>query len=262
MVSPRPSSPADAAGQLPADLKQAGAKAAGPKQAGAKQAEPRQAEPSQTEPAPAAAKPSGPGRPKDLSKRSAILEAAKRLFLIEGYDGVSMDQIATEAGVSKLTVYSHFGDKETLFGAAVRAHCEQHLPALLFAAEPGTPLRERLMTIAQAFFEMASAPEAIRIHRLLCSPQLAQSPLTQLFWEVGPQRLHDEFAGLLRRRMDAGELEPADADVASRQFFAVLKGEPYALLMLGYPVPAKAEIRVHLEASIDMFLRAYARRER
>jgi len=225
MVSPRPSSQTDAAGQ----------KASVPK-------------------------PAGPGRPKDLSKRNAILEAAKRLFLIEGYDGVSMDQIAAEAGVSKLTVYSHFGDKETLFAAAVRAHCEQHLPALLFAPEPGTPLRERLLAIAQAFFEMASAPEAIRIHRLLCTPQLAQSPLTRLFWDVGPHRLHEEFAGLLRSRAEAGELELADADTAARQFFAVLKGEPYALLMLGYPLPGKAETRAHLEASVDMFLRAYARR--
>ncbi|SDY15073.1 TetR/AcrR family transcriptional regulator [Lysobacter enzymogenes] len=227
MVSPRPSSPTDTAGQPPS-----------------------------------ASKPAGPGRPKDLSKRNAILEAAKRLFLIQGYDGVSMDQIAAEAGVSKLTVYSHFGDKETLFAAAVRAHCEQHLPPQLFAPEPGTPLRERLLAIAQAFFDMAAAPEAIRIHRLLCTPQLAQSPLTQLFWDVGPHRLHEEFAGLLRRRSEAGELALDDADTASRQFFAVLKGEPYALLMLGYPLPGEAEIRAHLEASVDMFLRAYARGER
>lgn len=231
MASPRTSSPSDAAGQERADRKPA-------------------------------AKPAGPGRPKDLSKRNAILEAAKRLFLIEGYDGVSMDQIAAEAGVSKLTVYSHFGDKETLFAAAVRAHCEQHLPPPLFAPEPGTPLRERLLAIAQAFFEMAAAPEAIRIHRLLCTPQLAQSPLARLFWEVGPQRLHEEFAGLLRRRAEAGELELSDAITASHQFFAVLKGEPHSLLLLGFPAPGKAEIRAHLEASVDLFLRAYARRER
>lgn len=105
---------------------------------------------------------------------------------------------------------------------------------------------------ADGYEDMAAAPEAIRIHRLLCTPQLAQSPLTQLFWDVGPHRLHEEFAGLLRRRSEAGELALDDADTASRQFFAVLKGEPYALLMLGYPLPGEAEIRAHLEASVDM----------
>ena len=63
-------------------------------------------------------RPAGPGRPKDLGKRAAILDAAKRLFLVQGFTGVSMDQIAAEAGVSKLTVYSHFGDKESLFADA------------------------------------------------------------------------------------------------------------------------------------------------
>ena len=80
----------------------------------------------------AAARPASPGRPKDLGKRAAILEAAKQLFSDQGFNGASMDQIAAEAGVSKLTVYSHFGDKEALFTAAVRAKCDEMLPDDLF----------------------------------------------------------------------------------------------------------------------------------
>lgn len=209
----------------------------------------------------ASTKPAGPGRPKDLSKRNAILEAAKRLFLSDGYDGVSMDQIAAGAGVSKLTVYSHFGDKETLFSAAVQAYCEQHLPPPLFEPAPATALRERLIEIATAFYEMISTPEAIQIHRLLCSPQLAESPLSKMFWDAGPQRLHDEFAALLQRRVEAGELEIHDPARAATQFFALIKGEPHAMLMFGCGVTAPTELTVHIEASVAMFLRAYARRE-
>ncbi|WP_042073147.1 TetR/AcrR family transcriptional regulator, partial [Acinetobacter gerneri] len=58
------------------------------------------------------------GRPKDLEKRKDILEAAKSLFLKYGYHGSSMNQIAKEAGVTKLTVYNHFQDKENLFSCA------------------------------------------------------------------------------------------------------------------------------------------------
>src|SRR5688500_19640533 len=72
-----------------------------------------------------APKSAGPGRPKDLGKRAAILEAAKQMFTQGGFDGASMDQIAAAAGVSKLTVYSHYGDKEALFVAVVKSHCEQ-----------------------------------------------------------------------------------------------------------------------------------------
>src|SRR5690348_17437726 len=67
----------------------------------------------------------GPGRPKDLEKRAAILEAAKRLFPQHGFEGTSMDAVAAEAGVSKLTVYSHFGGKEALFIETVRCKCDR-----------------------------------------------------------------------------------------------------------------------------------------
>lgn len=70
--------------------------------------------------------PNGPGRPKDLAKRQAILDAAKILFLSHGYANTSMDAVASEAGVSKLTVYSHFNDKETLFSAAVVANARSN----------------------------------------------------------------------------------------------------------------------------------------
>ena len=92
-----------------------------------------------------AAKPAGPGRPKDLGKRAAILEAAKRMFTHSGFERASMDQIAAEAGVSKLTVYSHFGDKDSLFAAAVQSHCELALPSSLFEPAPQVPLREGLL---------------------------------------------------------------------------------------------------------------------
>jgi TetR/AcrR family transcriptional repressor of mexJK operon len=52
---------------------------------------------------------------KKSTKREAIKKAAERLFKCEGFCKTSMDQIAEEAGVSKQTIYSHFGSKECLF---------------------------------------------------------------------------------------------------------------------------------------------------
>ena len=211
----------------------------------------------------APARTAGPGRPKDLGKRAAILEAAKQMFTRLGFDGASMDQIAAEAGVSKLTVYSHFGDKETLFGAAVKSHCETQLPAALFEPSPATPLRERLLAIARAFYTMISSPEAVAGHRMLCTPQLAGSALSRLFWEAGPQRVHGSFVALLERRVATGELaiNAADADAlhrAAAQFFALLKGEPHAMLVFGCCKATPAQIEAHLAAAVDLFLRGYA----
>ena len=207
-----------------------------------------------------AAKPA-PGRPKDLGKRAAILDAAKRMFTVHGYDRVSMDQIAAEAGVSKLTVYSHFGDKEALFAEAVKAHCETQLPDSLFDIPAGTPLRAALLQIGRAFYAMISAPEAVAGHRILCTPHIADSPLPKMFWEAGPKRVQDAFAALLERRARAGELAIDDVPRAASQFFTLLKGEPHARLVFGCcDAPDPQAIDEHLVASVDMFLRAYAAR--
>ncbi len=56
-------------------------------------------------------------RGRSPKKRTAILSAAEALFIAEGYESASVDAIAERAGVSKRTVYDHFGGKENLFSA-------------------------------------------------------------------------------------------------------------------------------------------------
>ena len=58
-------------------------------------------------------------RTKSAAKTEAILKGAMNEFLKNGYAGTSMDKITKSAGVSKATIYSHFGDKENLFKAVM-----------------------------------------------------------------------------------------------------------------------------------------------
>ncbi|WP_222565739.1 TetR/AcrR family transcriptional regulator [Lysobacter antarcticus] len=204
----------------------------------------------------------GPGRPKDPAKRAAILDAARTLFLQDGFDGVSMDQIAAVATVSKLTVYSHFGDKEKLFAAAVASYCEQQVPHALFERSSGVHLRDRLLEIAHAFHTMASSAEAISALRMLSAPQLAGSPVVTTFWDAGPARINEELTTLLQRRAASGELrlDPGDETALSRaasQLLALLKGDAHARLLLGLEGLAEDDVAVHVASAVDMFLRAY-----
>ncbi|WP_374012318.1 TetR/AcrR family transcriptional regulator [Pseudoxanthomonas koreensis] len=204
-------------------------------------------------------RPAGPGRPKDLAKRASILDAAKRLFVELGYQGVSMDQIAAAAGVSKLTVYSHFGDKETLFSAAIAAKCREVLPDDLFVRPPEGPLREQLRAIGHAFFQLITSEEAIRMHRMMSTPDSAEYELRELFWDAGPRRIQEVFAGFLQTRVDAGQLRIDDVPLAASQFFSLLKGELHPMLICGLcPGHSTAEVSRHIDATTEFFLRAYA----
>lgn len=208
----------------------------------------------------AMAKTCGPGRPKDLGKRAAIMEAAKCLFPEHGFDGTSMDAIAAQAGVSKLTVYSHFTDKETLFTEAVREKCSEQMPNELFEVDISGSLQDRLLAIARAFFALVTSSASIDLHRLLTARAGESTKLAQRFWEAGPLTLQGEFGGFLSREVEAGHLEIDDIKRASSQFFCLLKGELHARQLCGCieATSSSSEIDQHLEATVELFIRAYA----
>ena len=148
-----------------------------------------------------------PGRPKDLEKRAGILEAAKDLFLARGFEATSMDAVAQAAGVSKLTVYNHFQDKDTLFLSAVKSKCEERLPHLLFSGQLVGSVREQLLAIARAFHALVTSPESVAMHRMIAAEGgRGQSHLGQLFYEAGPQRTLDEMQQFLEHARARGLL--------------------------------------------------------
>ncbi len=202
--------------------------------------------------------PSGPGRPKDLAKRRAILDAAKNLFLRHGYDGSSMDAIAAEAGVSKLTVYSHFTDKETLFSAAVQAKCQEQLPELLFELVEDAPIDSVLLNIAHGFHTLINSRESVELHRVMVAQGSQDPKLSRMFYEAGPQRLLEEMAHLLRQADRAGKLRIDDPCNAADQFFCLVKGGANFRLLVGCGEPQQDETAArHVQAAVAMFIRAY-----
>ena len=201
---------------------------------------------------------SGPGRPKDLAKRQAILEAAKTLFMRHGYDGSSMDAIAAEAGVSKLTVYSHFTDKETLFSAAVKAKCEEQLPELLFELAEDAPIETLLLNIGRSFHGLINSRESIELHRLMVTQATQNPKLSQLFYEAGPQLVLNEMERLLSQADKAGKLRIAKPQNAADQFFSLIKGGANFRLLIGCCGPQTGETaELHVRDVVELFMRAY-----
>ncbi|WPC04083.1 TetR/AcrR family transcriptional regulator [Pseudomonas benzenivorans] len=202
--------------------------------------------------------PSGPGRPKDPAKRQAILDAAKTLFLSKGYDGSSMDAIAAEAGVSKLTVYSHFTDKETLFSAAIKAKCQEQLPELLFELVDDAPLDRVLLNIARGFHRLINSRESVELHRVMVSLGAQDPKLSRIFYEAGPQRVLQEMEHLLRQADRTGKLRIDDPQEAADQFFCLVKGGANFRLLIGCGEPQQgAAAEAHIAKVVALFMRAY-----
>lgn len=201
------------------------------------------------------------GRPKDLEKRDAILKAAQRYFLKHGFEAANMDQIAAAAGVSKQTVYGHFGSKDELFKTVISAKCEEHQPAETFGECAGLCPHDTLLTIAKNFLDLIFSPEALAIHQVISSESERHPKIARLFFEAGPQRMKDAMAEYLGGLCKRGELKIEKIDRAVDHFFSMLKGETHMKVTMNLrPRPTATEVREHAEDCIEVFLKAYSRR--
>src|SRR5262245_44526362 len=62
--------------------------------------------------------------------RQAVLDAAREAFVRDGYEGVSMRQLAGKVGCSHANLYLHFEDKEALFACLVEESLDQFADGL------------------------------------------------------------------------------------------------------------------------------------
>jgi TetR/AcrR family transcriptional regulator, mexJK operon transcriptional repressor len=209
-------------------------------------------------------KPQGPGRPKDMEKRAAILEAAKALFVRNAFAGTSMDAVAAEAGVSKLTVYSHFGDKDNLFREVIRAQIQDLMPEDTYQSDPEETIRDTLERIALHHVRLDCDVQNVGTFRAILSDCRQGNPrYGKLLWEEGPDRTNGLMKRLLQQAVDAGQLDIPNVARAAGQFISLIKGEMLMRRMFGCEDCAQSyatELEQTARDGVDMFLRAYSPR--
>ena len=197
------------------------------------------------------------GRKPDPDKRAAIVKAARDEFFAVGFEGTTIENIAARAGVSKVTVYSHFGDKHGVFSAAVESECEKIRDQLL-DDDPQVPLRDRLMNFGRSMIGFLERPEMIAFEHRLAAETKQHPDLGERFLEAGPRRMHRALAGLLERAASRGEIEPTDSHVASEQLASMFKGLSDIERRFGSPA-SREETEKRLTTAVDVFLKAYGR---
>lgn len=199
------------------------------------------------------------GRPKDTAKHAAIVDAARRLFHTEPFESVTMEAVASLAGVSKMTVYSHFRDKETLFETIVSATSDEMIGAL--SGQDGCgDLHGRLDSLGRAFLGFILGDVCTMAHTL---PGVlrANRPLAERFYAAGPGRVRAALAAMITEAARRGELMVDDADLAADDLVSLWEGSLPAKIAFGLAEPASAEeIRKRAERGTSVFLRAYAGR--
>jgi TetR/AcrR family transcriptional repressor of mexJK operon len=169
--------------------------------------------------------------------------------------------VAAEAGVSKLTVYNHFSDKENLFREAVVFVAEKYLPHEVFEPDLQDSIRDQLLAIGRALSALVHSPESEAVHRMMAADARLSGELGPTFYEAGPRRVLDRFRDFLHAAIAAGQLQIPDTARAAEHFLVLLKGEAMNRLLWGCPgYCSHADSDEHVASVVELFLRAYAPR--
>lgn len=197
------------------------------------------------------------GRPSSKAKRQAIIEAAGAAFFDMGYEAASIEAIAADAGVSKVTVYNHFGGKPALLKAAVEHECAKLREFMLADDDQYSCLRERLTDLGHRFNAFLARPRMVQFERRIAAETERDPAIGECFLDAGPRRMHEALTGLMARAHERGEIRVHDPALAAEQFASMCKGfGDLERRFSGCSDPAVADRRV--DAAVDMFMKAYA----
>lgn len=201
------------------------------------------------------------------AKRQAIIDAALRLFVRHGFAAATLEDVAREAGVSRQTVYSHFGDKDSLFQAVVEAHLAMALEALdevradpLDAApDPAAQLDE----LARRLAGIARDPRSVALRQLLRTEGSRRPELFEIWRTRVARPVFAEVGAHLTRLAHGGLLRIDDPVRASGQFIALVWGTGWQLSALrdvagaAADGPDEAALAAARTASVALFVRGY-----
>jgi AcrR family transcriptional regulator len=163
-----------------------------------------------------------PIRPRETkrgeARRRAFLDAARDVFLAQGFEAASVNEVVRIAGGSLATLYGQFGSKEGLFLAMVEDAIGQVLAPMGEVAASHRPLRDGLSVIGETFLEAVLRPGAVALYRIVMSEGAKFPDVVRNYQALGPDRVRGVVRAYLEERKQAGELREVDCDAAAMAF--------------------------------------------
>ncbi len=153
--------------------------------------------------------------------RTQILAISTRLFVTYGFNGVSMREIAAEAGISKAGLYYHFKDKKDLFLAILNHHLDDMQNILVDCKKSGKDTHTRLRCLAELIF--ANPPEQRAIIRLGTHEMMSLDQKTRsAFDQVYHQKFIGLIEGIIEEGIQNGEIRPFNVHLITWTFLGML----------------------------------------
>ena len=172
-----------------------------------------------------------PRRLRMAETRAAILRAARPIMLRDGLGGTTLDRLAAEGGIAKMTLYRHFPSKEALFEGLVAATCESMREGLENAptADMDKPIANRLADELRAFTSALIEPDGLALYRLIVADGWRFPELARVFDRSGMRVIRRRIAELL----ETGGVPADQSSQVAAELVALALGDAYQRAILG-----------------------------
>lgn len=202
---------------------------------------------------------SAPGRPTDPHKDAAILAAGRRLLFSQGPQAVSMEAVARIAGVSKVTVYARYPNREALVRTVIADQARHLAQDFRTGLDSIADVRSALVDFGVRLQTFLLSNEHIRLMRAVSSTRAATRAQLHTIYRNGPQATIDGLNAWLASLHAAGVIECADAERSAILLLGMLQGMDLVRSLYYVDVTRdEADIRTHAAYVADVFLARHA----
>jgi AcrR family transcriptional regulator len=193
-------------------------------------------------------------------KFDAVLSGARAVFLRDGFEGASVDDIARAAGVSKATLYSYVPDKRLLFLEVARTEIAAVTDHAMEVIDRTRPPATVLEAAARTVIGFNTSAMGLSLYRL-CIAEAERFPdLARAFYEAGPLTARAALEAYFAEACGRGDLRMTDSALAACQFVELCRTDLQLRLLLGIvKQPDSDEVDRIVTGAVEMFLARYGR---
>ncbi|MFK7878672.1 TetR/AcrR family transcriptional regulator [Roseobacter sp.] len=191
-------------------------------------------------------------------KFDQVLEGARQVFMADGFEGASVDDIARVANVSKATLYSYFPDKRLLFMEVATTECQRQSRYALDSIDMEAEPREVLKQTGQHFLRFITSKFGQQIFRMCVAESDRFPELGQKFYNSGPAVFRSVIAAYFEQAEARGQLQIEDRILAVDQFGELCKADIWPRLIFGMiKGVTPAEIDRVVDGAVETFMARY-----
>jgi len=191
-------------------------------------------------------------------KFDQVLSGAREVFLRDGFEGASVDDIARASGVSKATLYSYFPDKRLLFMEMAKIECARQADHVMDTVDMDAPMAEILTEVCLQIVNLIMSDFGRSIFRICVGESTRFPELGREFYASGPEMGRNRLVELLSCGIDRGQLQIEDLNLAADQLAQLCKVDLFDRMVFNITEAfTPTEKQRVVESGVKMFMARY-----